>query len=692
MANSEALLIEVGTEELPPKSLKLLGEQFANNVFQALLDDNYSPESFEWFASPRRIAVLISNVADLQADSIVEKRGPAVKAAFDDKGEPTKAALGWAKGNGIEISDASRLVTDKGEWLLHKATQRGLSLKEKITPIITDALKSLPIPKPMRWGSSPFQFIRPVHTLCVMYGKDVLSASVFGVESSNILRGHRFHGQGTFSLTHAKEYENTLINHYVVGSFSRRVDTIKSAIDKQASNLGLIADYSVDLLEEIASLVEWPKIYQAQFEERFLMVPKEALIYTMKDDQKYVPLLNRDGTLNNVFLFVSNIDSKTPEYVIQGNEKVIRPRLADAEFFFNTDKKHTLASRLDTLSTVVFQKKLGTLRDKAERIANTASAIAERLDANKELAARAGLLCKTDLMSEMVMEFPEVQGVMGKYYALEDGEDIQVSQAMEEQYLPKFAGDKLPSTPVGTCVSLADKLDTLVGIFGIGQKPKGDKDPFALRRAAIGILRIISEGEFTLDIEELVSITASNFPAEVLQDSCSEVVDFILSRFISLLQEQNISTEVIQAVAVRRPTQPTDYVNRVKAVQTFSQLDASQALSAANKRVANILNKNAVDVSLTNIDSTLFVEPEEQALFDQLSSIDVVSCKDDIVSNIDHETHLSQLASLREAIDMFFDNVMVMADEDAVRNNRLALLNRLRNAFLITADISLLAT
>lgn len=682
--SSEALLIEIGTEELPPKVLKSLGEKFASNVHDLLANSGFSPESYEWFASPRRLAVLISAVSTTQPDSVIEKRGPAVSASFDENGQPTKAALGWAKGNGITVENAQRLVTDKGEWLLHKATIKGKALNGVVSDIVSQSLAKLPIPKPMRWGESAFQFIRPVHTVCVMHGDNVLPASVFGIESKNHFRGHRFHGEKTFSLSHAKEYESALLEHYVVGSFSKRVDTIKSALDSIASRSGLLPDYSVELLEEIAALVEWPNVMQASFEERFLAVPKEALVYTMKDDQKYVPLLNSDGSLSNQFLFVSNIDSKQPQYVIEGNEKVIRPRLSDAEFFFNTDRKQSLASKIDKLANVLFQKKLGTLKDKAIRLQNTSAKIAELLGANEKHAAKAGLLAKADLMTSMVMEFPEVQGVMGKYYAQFDGEEDEVAVAIQEQYLPKFAGDVLPSTPTGICVSLADKLDTLVGIFGIEQKPKGDKDPFALRRAAIGILRIISESKLDLDLEALVSLAAGQYSEGTFVDNKVEVVDFILSRFTALIQEDGVSTDIIQAVASRRPTRPTDFVDRVKAVQTFSELPEAEALSAANKRVANILAKNSDEEIAGEINESLLESEHEKTLYQRIQDLTDVTSQS-------HSESLNTLASLRDPIDAFFDNVMVMADNPEVKLNRLSLLHKLRILFLNTADISILA-
>jgi len=688
MAQHDALLVEIGTEELPPKLLRSLGEQFAQNLHQGLIEARFSPESFEWFASPRRLAILISRIADTQPDSEIEKRGPAVAAAFDADGNPTKAALGWAKGNGIDISDAQRLKTDKGEWLLHRAQVKGKSLESEIPSLITAALNKLPIPKPMRWADFDHQFIRPVHTLCVMFGATVIPATLFGISSSKVIRGHRFHGNPTFELTHATEYENTLINHYVVASFSRRVDTIKSALDKRAGELKLTADYSVSLLEEIASLVEWPKVMQASFEERFLAVPKEALIYTMKDDQKYVPLLDESDALSNTFLFVSNIDSTNPDAVISGNEKVIRPRLADAEFFFNTDKKHSLESRVDKLDTVLFQKQLGSLKDKALRLQNLAGNIADSIDANKADAMRAGLLAKADLMSEMVMEFPEVQGVMGKYYAQHDGESLSVAEAIEAQYLPRFAGDKLPKSDVGLCVSLADKLDTLVGIFGIGQRPKGDKDPFALRRAAIGTIRLIVESKQNIDLTHLVEAAAAQYPQGVLQNNTDEVVDFVLSRFSALLHDEGNANDTIQAVAIRRPTQPLDFVSRVRALEAFRSHDAAEALFAANKRVANILSKNKVD-SDALADPNLFEQEQEKALFACITERQ--ERLEQNVASWDYKASLEALAELRAPIDAFFDDVMVMADDPAVKQNRLALLSQLRAMFLSVADISVMA-
>lgn len=688
---TENCLIELGTEELPPKALKSLGEAFAQQFEAALTAAELSFTSVSWFAAPRRLAVYVSALAESQADKTVEKRGPAVSAAFDADGTPTKAAQGWARGNGISVEDAERLVTDKGEWLLHKAHVPGKQIGELVESLLNQAIAKLPIPKAMRWGNYTTQFIRPVHTLTALYGSEVVNLTALGLASGRTIQGHRFHGEARFELDHADNYASALEAHYVVADFAARKDKVRQQLQTAADALSLTPDFNEDLLEEIASLVEWPVVMQASFEEGFLAVPKEALIYTMKDDQKYVPLLDSEGQLSNTFLFVSNIESQDPIQVISGNEKVIRPRLADAEFFFNSDKKTSLESRLASLESVLFQKQLGTLKEKSERISALSGFIASQIDANEALAARAGLLAKTDLMTNMVMEFPDVQGVMGKYYALNDGEDAAVAEALYEQYMPRFAGDALPSPGVSAAVALADKLDTLVGIFGIGQLPKGDKDPFALRRAAIGVLRIITELSLPLDLEALVAKAGEVYGNKLSnQDFQTQVVDFVLARFVAVLQDQGIAIDVIQAVSARRPTQPSDYVARVNAVAEFKQLEEAQALAAANKRVANILAKQGVDSSVNaSIDESLLSEDAEKALYSALISAESVVTT--AVATQNYTKILSTMATLRSAIDSFFDDVMVMAEDDAVKQNRLALLSLLRQLFLTTADISLLA-
>lgn len=687
---TENLLIELGTEELPPKALKSLGEAFAVQFEAALTSADLAFTSVNWFAAPRRLAIYVSQLAEGQSDKTVEKRGPAVSAAFDADGNPTKAAQGWARGNGINVEDAERLVTDKGEWLLHKAHVPGQSVAALLESMLNQAVSKLPIPKPMRWGNNTTQFIRPVHTLAVLYGSEVINLTSLGLASGRTLQGHRFHGEARFELDHADNYAKSLEAQYVIADFQARKDKVREQLESAAATLSLTPDFNEALLEEIASLVEWPVVMQASFDEGFLEVPKEALIYTMKDDQKYVPLLDANGNLSNQFLFISNIESHDPIQVVSGNEKVIRPRLADAEFFFNSDKKHSLESRLESLDSVLFQKQLGTLKEKSLRIASLSAFIATQISADTTLAERAGLLAKTDLMTNMVMEFPDVQGVMGKYYALNDGEDALVAEALYEQYLPRFAGDALPSNGVSASIALADKLDTLVGIFGIGQLPKGDKDPFALRRAAIGVLRIITELSLPLDLSDLVEKAGDVYGDKLTNsDYQTQVVDFVLGRFVALLQDQNVAIDVIQAVSARRPTRPADYLARVNAVAKFKTLEEAEALAAANKRVANILAKQNVDESIAEVDSALLQEEAEIALHKAL-----MDAKDKVTGAIEEQDYpliLSALATLRNTIDSFFDNVMVMAEDEATKRNRLALLSLLRQLFLTTADISLLA-
>lgn len=689
---SENLLIELGTEELPPKALKSLGEAFAKQIEQLLTEAELDFSGIDYLAAPRRLAVKVTALQWQQADKLVEKRGPAVSAAFDADGQPTKAAQGWARGNGITVAEAQRLVTDKGEWLLHKAEVAGQDLSQLLPGIVKQALSKLPIPKPMRWADYDHSFIRPVHSLCVLYGSQVIDTVVaFGLTASNQAQGHRYHGQAHFTVTSADSYQAQCREQFVIADYQERMQSISAGLDAKAAELGLTADYDNALLEEIAALVEYPVILQATFEDRFLAVPKEALIYTMKDDQKYVPLLKQDGSLASTFLFVSNIASKDPQQVIQGNEKVVRPRLADAEFFYNTDKKERLESRLAKLDSVLFQKDLGTLKAKAERLSTLAGGIAKLLGSDTEKAARAGLLAKADLVSNMVMEFPDVQGAMGKYYALNDGEDALVAQAIYEQYLPRFAGDVLPQNAICAAVALADKIDTLVGIFGIGMLPKGDKDPFALRRAAIGVIRICMEKELDLDLQDLLQLSIDSY-AGLLSNSETkqQVLDFVLSRFTALYQEQGVETNVINAVAVRKPSKPVDFAARISAVVAFKARPEADTLAAANKRVSNILAKNADQLTgAATIDNNLLQDEAEKALVTALQHID--SDYQTALAAKDYQGVMALLTTLAEPLDAFFAEVMVMADDPQVRQNRLALLAQLSAMFMATADISVLA-
>lgn len=686
--NFENLLIELGTEELPPKALRKLAESFLANFTEELTKADLAFKSAVWYAAPRRLAINVTELALAQADKIVEKRGPAVSSAFDAEGKPTKAAEGWARGNGITVDQAERLVTDKGEWLVYNAKVEGVETKSLIAAMAQRALDKLPIPKPMRWGSSKTQFIRPVHTATMLLGSELIEGELLGIKSARNVRGHRFMGTG-FELDHADNYLTLLREKgKVIADYESRKALIKADAEKAAAKIGGTADIEDDLLEEVTSLVEWPVVLTASFEEKFLNVPSEALVYTMKGDQKYFPVFDDAGKLLPNFIFVANIESKDPAQIIAGNEKVVRPRLADAEFFFNTDKKHTLESRLPSLETVLFQQQLGTLKDKVTRISVLAAFIAEQTGANAVDAARAGLLSKTDLMTNMVMEFTDTQGTMGMHYARLDGETEAVALAMEEQYKPKFSGDTVPTAAVSCAVALADKLDTLVGIFGIGQAPKGAADPFALRRAAIGVLRIIVENKLPLDLVTLIAKAQELHGTNLSNANASdEVLEFLMARFRAWYQDKGIDVDVILAVLARRPTRPADFDSRINAVSHFRSLEASSALAAANKRVSNILAKVEGELP-TAINSALLAEAAEQALAAKLAELQPLLAP--LFANADYQQALTLLASLRESVDQFFEDVMVMADDEALKNNRLALLNNLREQFLHVADISLL--
>lgn len=687
--SQENLLIELGTEELPPKSLRKLAESFASNVEAELNKAELSFDKVRWLASPRRLALIVTNLSGSQADKVVEKRGPAVNVAFDAEGQATKAAQGWARSNGISVEQAERLITDKGEWLLFKSEVKGLSVDQLIPEIAARALARLPISKPMRWGSASTQFIRPVHTVTMLFGAQLIQGELLGVQSERIIRGHRFLGEAELIIEHADQYEALLDDSgKVIVDYERRKAIIRDQVEALAAHENGVAAIDESLLEEVTSLVEWPVTLVGSFEEKFLAVPSEALIYTMKDNQKYFPVLDKDGKLLPRFIFVSNIVSRDPAQVVSGNEKVIRPRLADAEFFFETDKKKTLASRLESLSSVLFQQQLGTLKEKSERIANVAEDIALQIKADTKHAQRAGLLSKTDLMTDMVMEFPDVQGIMGMHYALHDGEDNEVAIALNEQYLPRFAGDKLPTSLVACAVSLADKLDTLVGIFGIGQAPKGAADPFALRRAAIGLLRIITDKNLDLDIVELVEIAKLQYGKKLTNIKVTQdVVEFLFARFRATYQANGYSVELIQSVLDRRPTKPVDFEKRIQAVAKFQTLPEAAPIAAANKRISNILAKVKDDIN-AEVDGSLLHEPAEIKLSEILGSLE--STLSPLFDNLDYESALFELAALRAPVDEFFDSVMVMAEDPAIKQNRLAILNRLRNLFLKIADVSVL--
>lgn len=686
---TQNFLAEIGTEELPPKALKKLATAFAENVEAELNQAGLSFDKVEWFAAPRRLAVKVLGLATSQPSKEVEKRGPAVSAAFDGEGKPTKAAEGWAKGCGITVEQAERIATDKGEWLVHRAVIEGQPTKNLLVGMISNALAKLPIPKTMRWGDKTEQFVRPVHTVTLLLGDELIEGEILGIASGTTIRGHRFLGEREFQISHADQYPALLKEKgSVVADFNERKALILAKAQEKATALGGVADIEEDLLDEVTSLVEYPNVLAAKFEERFLAVPAEALVYTMKGDQKYFPIYDKEGKLLPHFIFVSNINPEDPSKIIEGNEKVVRPRLTDAEFFFKTDLKQRLEDQLPRLETVLFQQQLGTLRDKTARIEQLAGEIAKQIGADETKAKRAGLLSKCDLMTNMVFEFTDTQGVMGMHYARHDGEDEEVAVALNEQYMPRFAGDELPKSLVASAVALADKFDTLTGIFGIGQAPKGSADPFALRRAALGALRIIVEKNLPLDLSDLVATSAKLFGDKLTNSNVvEEVVDFMLGRFRAWYQDEGIAVDVIQAVLARRPTRPADFDARVRAVSHFRTLDSAEALAAANKRVSNILAKVEGEIS-SEIDRTLLVEAEEKALAEQVITLQAELAP--LFEKGEYQTALDRLAGLREVVDNFFDKVMVNAEDPKLRQNRQAILNNLRNLFLQVADISLL--
>ncbi|ELQ6107355.1 glycine--tRNA ligase subunit beta [Cronobacter turicensis] len=687
--SEKTFLVEIGTEELPPKALRSLAESFAANFTAELDAAGLTHGVVSWFAAPRRLALKVASLAASQPDREVEKRGPAVSAAFDAEGNPSKAAEGWARGCGITVDQAERLVTDKGEWLMYRAHVKGESAQALLPNMVSTALSKLPIPKLMRWGASDVQFVRPIHTVTLLLDDEVLPATILGIQSDRVIRGHRFMGEPEFTIDHADQYPQILLERgKVIADYNARKAKIQQDAEAAAAKIGGNADLSDSLLEEVTSLVEWPVVLTAKFEEKFLAVPAEALVYTMKGDQKYFPVYGTDGKLLPNFIFVANIESRDPHQIISGNEKVVRPRLADAEFFFNTDRKKRLEDHLPRLETVLFQQQLGTLRDKTDRIQALSGWIASQIGADVNHATRAGLLSKCDLMTNMVFEFTDTQGVMGMHYARHDGESEDVAVALNEQYMPRFAGDALPSSLVACAVAIADKMDTLAGIFGIGQHPKGDKDPFALRRAALGALRIIVEKNLPLDLqtltEEAVRLYGSKLTnAKVVDD----VVDFMLGRFRAWYQDEGYSVDTIQAVLANRPTRPADFDARMKAVSHFRTLDEAVALAAANKRVSNILAKaneplnDEVHASVLKEDPEIRLALQVAVMRDKLQPL---------FAEGRYQEALVELAQLREPVDEFFEKVMVNADDAQVRINRLTLLSKLRALFLQVADISLL--
>ena len=680
------LLLEIGAEELPPKSLTRLASALADGIHQGLQDKDLEHGDFSWFATPRRLAVIVRDLAVTQADSQVVKRGPATASAFDQAGNPTRAAEGFARSCGVKVADLDRLETDKGSWLSYKYLAHGARTDELVSDIINRALAGLPISKRMRWGDNDTEFVRPVHWVVLLFGRDVIRTTVLGIETGRETCGHRFHHPEAIKLSDADEYLNRLLAEgRVIADFSERKKQIRQAVIESGQACGGRALIDEDLLDEATALVEWPVAITGSFDNEFLKLPKEVLIATMQSHQKYFPVLHSGtGELTADFITIANIVSASPDTIKRGNERVIRPRLNDAAFFWERDRKQPLEHFNPQTNKVVFQQKLGTVADKTARIKNLGVFIAGQLGVKPDLVERASYLAKCDLLTDMVGELPELQGIMGRYYALESNEHPEVAQALDEQYMPRHAGAALPETATGKILALADKLDTLVGIFAIGKAPTGAKDPFGLRRAGLGCLRIMIECALPLDLEACIAHSSGTYPDAINARSiASEVFDFMLERLRRYYLDNGVSPAVFDAVQACRPTQPHDFNLRVLAVGEFLQLPESDSLVTANKRIRNIL-RQAEYTGEAGADETLLVEKTEIDLYKQIHACGA----GEHIGRGDYGAVLSALAGLRDQVDAFFDEVMVLCDDMKLRNNRLALLNELRKLFLTTADVS----
>ena len=690
------ILFELGCEELPPKSLKPLRDALQASVTEQLTEADITFDSIKAFAAPRRLAIQIQGISDKQPDRSEQKRGPAIKAAFDSDGNPTRAAMGFAKGLGIEASELITINTDKGDYVGYEQVIDGQATTELLPAIFQTALDNLPIAKRMRSGASRNEFVRPVQWAVLMQDSTVIEATIQGHQTGTQTRGHRFHSPDYYTIAHANDYEQLLDGLKVVADFDKRQMLIKNQVKALADEVNADAIVPQDLLDEVTALVDFPIALRANFEARFLQVPQEALISTMQADQKYFCLTDKAGKLQPYFIFITNIESKDPNQIIEGNEKVVRPRLADAEFFFLQDQKQPLFALTESLKTRVFQDKLGTIWEKSERIAKLAAFIATLMqqqgrDINVDETVRAAILSKADLASSLVGEYPELQGIAGTYYARLNGEPEAVAASLEEQYLPKFSGDVLPKTPIGICLALADRLDTLVGIFAIDQAPTGSKDPFSLRRSAIGILRILIEKQLPINLVALVEqaikgySTSDGSKIAKMGDTFTQVMAFLNSRYRAMYTEQGVSVDTIQAVQAINPHMPLDFDQRIRAVQTFSKVSQASMLADSNKRVANILAKSEVSVA-DNVDEPLLTEPAEQALYKAVQQAQ--KAVKPLLETADYTQVLQTLVSLDAPLTQFFADVMVNSDDVALKNNRLALLKQVRALFLTVADIS----
>ncbi len=683
-------LVEIGTEELPPKSLFTLAEAFAAGVTKGLDEASIQHGDVKWYATPRRLAVFVAGVADQQPDQQIKRQGPAVANAFGPDGQPTKAALGFAASCGVTVEQLAQVDGPKGKVLQFEGSKQGAATTSLLPGIVTASLDNLPIARRMRWGAGSQEFVRPVHWVVMLFGSNVVEAEILGIQAGKQSQGHRFHGPKQLAISTPAKYAEVLIEKaHVVADVAARRERIRAEVNAIADSIGGQAVIEDWLLDEVTALVEWPVALSGRFDEQFLRLPQEVPIATMQDNQRYFPVRSNDGKLMNYFITVANIASRDPERVRDGNERVVRPRLADAAFFWDTDRKERLETRYASLKSVTFQAKLGSLADKSHRVGSLAQRIAVGIGGDTELAARAAKLSKCDLLSAMVGEFPELQGLMGKYYAQLDGENAEVATALEEQYWPRFAGDKLPATKTGIALSIADKLDTIAGIFSIGQKPSGTKDPYGLRRAALGILRTIMEHKLDLDLRQLVDGAVTLQPVTPPENVGEDIWGYLMERLRSSYLEEAggraITTEMFDAVLASKPHTTLDIDVRLQALEGFLALPEAASLAAANKRIANILRKATGDLSGV-VEIGQFREPAERQLFDHVVSME--RAVNPLFSRREYTGALTQLATLKDDVDRFFDSVMVMADDPEVRANRLGLLVRLRGLFLQVADLS----
>ncbi|ADJ29496.1 glycine--tRNA ligase subunit beta [Nitrosococcus watsonii] len=687
MTETRDLLIEIGTEELPPKALRKLSESLLQELGRGLQAAGLIYADLKGYGAPRRLAVWVQALTVSQPEQVLERRGPALAAAVNEEGKPTAAARGFAGSCGVPVEALESLKNEKGAWLVYRQRRQGAPTRELLPTILAQVLHGLPIPKPMRWSDLPGEFIRPVHWLVLLFGEEVIPATLLGVQAGRETWGHRFHHPESLYLTEPAVYASLLETEgKVLADFTARREAIYAQVVAAAQQMGGKALIEEALLDEVTGLVEWPMALAGRFDEDFLKLPEEVLIATMQDHQKYFPVQDEQGHLLPCFITVCNIESQCPEAVVEGNERVIRPRLTDAAFFYTTDRKESLVSRRERLKKITFQEKLGTVFERTERLAKLAGHIAKDIGGNGDWARRAGLLSKCDLVTEMVTEFPELQGSMGRYYALHDKEPQEVAEALREQYLPRFAGDVLPCTAPGQALSLADRLDTLVGLFGTGTPPSGDKDPYGLRRAALGVLRIIIESELALDLPSLLKLACETYHDRLTENNtAAHVYAYLLERLRGYYLEAGFRPDEIEAVLAVRPDQPLDFDRRLKAVASFRKLPEAESLSAANKRIRNILRKSGERLP-AQIESDLLQDSAEQTLAAQMYGLEreVVP----LLERQDHRATLTALAGLRSAVDQFFDEVMVMVEDPKLRANRLALLERLQTLFLQVADIS----